>query len=97
VQDFVHVEDVASALVALLASDGPSGIFNVGSGEPTSIAHIANRAADYYGRARPFDVVRNASGFWADTTKIRAVTGWHRRIGIDEGIAKTLAMLDGRR
>ena len=95
VQDFVHVDDVASALVALGASNVASGIFNVGSGEPASVGHVANRVAEYYGRARPFPSVPDGGGFWADTDKLRASTDWRCRIGIDDGISRTLATLDG--
>ena len=95
-QDFVHVEDVASALVALMASETPSGIFNVGSGQPTSVGHVANLAADYYKRPRLFERLPGGHGFWADTHKIHASTGWCARIGIEEGVAKTLAVFDGR-
>lgn len=95
VQDFVHVDDVASALVALATCDVPSGVFNVGTGTPTSIAYVANRAAKYYGGSVPFDVLPAGAGFWADTSKIAACAGWRACIGIDEGIDRTLATLDG--
>jgi nucleoside-diphosphate-sugar epimerase len=95
VQDFVHVDDVASALVALAASDAPSGVFNVGSGTPTSVAYVVNRAARYYGGSGPFETLPAGAGVWADTTRIAASTGWRAEIGIDEGIDRTLATLDG--
>jgi nucleoside-diphosphate-sugar epimerase len=93
VQDFVHVDDVASALIALAHCDAPSGIFNVGSGEPTSVGHVANCAADYYGAVRPFPTPPRGEGIWADMTKTVASTGWRPRIGIDEGVVRTLAAL----
>jgi UDP-glucose 4-epimerase len=94
VQDFVHVDDVAAALVALASADGPSGIYNVGSGEPTAVGEIANRTADHYGQARPFDGLAVGTGFWADTRKTEAATGWRARISIADGIAQTLSALD---
>ncbi len=95
VQDFVHVDDAAAALVALVERDAPSGIFNVGSGRPTSVGRVANRAADHYGTKRPFDSLGEGQGFWADTSKMYASTGWRARIGVDEGLETTLAALDG--
>jgi nucleoside-diphosphate-sugar epimerase len=95
VQDFVHVDDVAAALVALAASDGPSGIFNIGTGQATSVGHVANQVAAFYDRTPPFEFVQEGPGFWADTHKMRSVTGWRARIGIDEGIRKVLTTLDG--
>ena len=95
VQDFVHIDDVAEALVTLAAADVPSGIFNVGSGEPTRVGDVANRVADYYGRPRPYPALPEGRGFWADMTKMHSSTAWRARTGIDAGIKKTLAMLDG--
>lgn len=97
VQDFVHVDDVADALVALAASDTRSGVFNVGTGQPTSVGYLANKVADYYGRSRLFDMNQDTRGFWADTRKIVSSTTWRQRIGIDEGIERTLAELDRNR
>ena len=94
VQDFVHVDDVAAALVALAASDAASGIFNVGTGQPTSVSYVANQVADYYHQPRSFDSLPAARGFWADTRKMSSATGWRARIGIDDGIRRTLAELD---
>lgn len=94
VQDFIHVDDVATALVALASADGPSGVFNVGSGQPTAVGEIANRAADHYGRPRPFDGVAAGPGFWADTGKTQAATGWRSSIAIADGIERTLTALD---
>ena len=47
VQDFIHVDDVAAGLVSLVSSDAPSGVFNIGSGQPTSVSQVANNTADY--------------------------------------------------
>ena len=94
VQDFVHVDDVAAALQMLVTAPGPSGVFNVGSGVPTSVAAVAAGAADYYGRPRTFEAGAAGSGCWADITKLRTVTGWRPRIVIADGLASTLAALD---
>jgi len=96
VQDFIHVEDVAGALVTLGEYDGPSGIFNVGSGYPTSVGHVANQVAQYYGQDALFDSNSKGRGFWADPQKMTRRTGWSARIGIDEGIRKTLIALDAK-
>lgn len=91
VQDFVYVDDVAEGLVALAASDAPSGVFNIGSGQPTSVGDVANRAARYFGAQPPFPVVPEGDGFWADMTKTSTSTGWSAQVNLDEGIRRTLA------
>lgn len=94
VQDFVHVDDVAAALVTLAACDAPSGVFNVGTGTPASVGSVVNRAARYYGAPQACDA-SPGGGFWADMTRTTALTGWRARIGLDAGIDSTLSALDG--
>ena len=91
VQDFVYVDDVAEALIALAASDAPSGIFNIGSGKPTSVGYVANRTAEYFGAEPPFPMVPEGKGCWADTTKTSMSTEWRANVDIDEGIRRTLS------
>ena len=95
VQDFIHVRDAAEGLVALAAADTPSGIFNVGTGQPTSVAAVANQVADGYGTPRPFESIAEGRGFWADPRKTFEASGWRARVGIEAGITQTLAALDG--
>ncbi|MDB4877452.1 MAG: hypothetical protein JWM41_3898 [Gemmatimonadetes bacterium] len=95
IQDYVHVDDVARGLLSLAACDAPSGVFNLGSGQPTSVGEIANRVAEHYGRARPFAHVESGDGFWADGSRTLAAVGWRPDIGIADGIAMTLRELDG--
>jgi nucleoside-diphosphate-sugar epimerase len=97
VQDFIHADDVASALVALAGADAPSGVFNIGTGQPTPVGHVANLAADHFSKPRPFEGTAAGRGFWADMTKMHALTGWRARTAIDEGIRKTLVDLDHAR
>jgi uncharacterized protein YbjT (DUF2867 family) len=49
IRDFLHVEDVASALVAALDA-GVHGPLNIASGEPVRLKEIIYRAADLIGR-----------------------------------------------
>ena len=90
-QDFVYVDDVAAGIVAITQCDAGSGIFNIGSGSPTTVADVANRVARHFDRRAPFSVKQRTSGFWADTIRTEAATGWKLRTSLDEGIARTVA------
>ncbi|HEY3798088.1 MAG TPA: NAD(P)-dependent oxidoreductase [Caulobacteraceae bacterium] len=89
-QDFVHVDDVAAALVALAACDAVSGVYNIGSGEPATVGAVVNRVAAHFGQPPPFADEPPASGFWADMSKTFAATDWRPRISLAEGVRRTL-------
>lgn len=93
-QDFIHVDDVARGLLSLAAYDGASGVFNIGTGRPATVAEVANLVAAYYGVSALFDVQPAASGMWADVTRVRAATGWQPTIALDAGVTRTLRELD---
>ena len=93
-QDFVYVDDVARGLWALAQCDAPSGIFNIGSGQMTSVASVANLVATSFDKPMPFTLSSEVSGFWADTRHTFAATGWRAETEINDGIAKTLAALE---
>ena len=92
-REFLHVDDLADALVFLLRHYSAEGPINVGSGEEVSIAELARRIAHVAGwdgefafdRSRPDGTPRKL----ADTSRINAL-GWRARIGLDEGLAATL-------
>jgi UDP-glucose 4-epimerase len=93
-QDFIHVDDVAGGLLALVECDIESGVYNLGSGMPTSVAEIANRAAAHFHTAPPFSNVTFDEGLWADTAKMEASTGWRAGTSLQDGLARTLHELD---
>ena len=93
-QDFVYVDDVAQGLVSLTESDAPSGVYNIGSGKPTTVGYVVNRVASHFDMLPLFSTQVADSGFWADTLKMTTASGWKARMGIDEGIALTLSALD---
>lgn len=97
-RDYVYVDDVVTAAFAATRPDAPAaGVYNIGSGAPTSVNEIfALLAAETgYERApvhapeRPGDVHR----IYLDTSKARHELGWTPEIDLREGINRTVASL----
>lgn len=93
-QDFVHVDDVARGLLAMVECDMESGAYNLGSGTPTAVGAVANIIAQHFGVAPVYAGAGFDAGFWADTYKMAAATGWRARISLDDGIERTLQALE---
>jgi nucleoside-diphosphate-sugar epimerase len=96
VRDFLHVEDVASALVAITLG-GLRGAVNVGSSEPIQVAEIVRAIGEIIGRPDLLDVGARAENtvdppyVCADNTRLREETEWRRRYGLPEGLRETVA------
>ncbi|HLL73727.1 MAG TPA: NAD-dependent epimerase/dehydratase family protein [Pyrinomonadaceae bacterium] len=96
-RDYLHVEDMTAAAVALLGYRGPHRIFNVSSGRGCSILDIIAILHDQLGSlpeiirkpARSFDVPVNV----LDSSRLHAETGWRPKVGLEEGIIRTIAWL----
>ena len=91
-REFLHVDDLASAVVHLLrVYDSPETI-NVGTGVDVTIRELASTIADVMGytgevvwdSSRPDGTPRKL----LDVSRLRAL-GWEPRIGLREGIAST--------
>ena len=95
IRDFMHVEDVASAFVALLESD-IEGPVNIASGEPVTIAEIVNTIGKILGKedkialgareAPPNEPPR----ITAETKRLNEEVGWKPRYTLEEGLKDTI-------
>ncbi len=97
-RDYVYVDDIVAAALAAARSDAPTGgVYNIGSGVPTSVNEIFSLLAEEtgYSRApvlapeRPGDVRR----IYLDTSKARDELGWTAEMGLREGITRTVSAL----
>jgi dTDP-L-rhamnose 4-epimerase len=96
-RDFIHVHDVARAIVHSLERDGvPSGAFNVCTGRPVSIAQVAEAldqqlgtgiAPEFVGRYRAGDI-RHCVG---DPARARDELGFAAALSFEDGLAELLA------
>lgn len=86
VNDFVHVDDVAAATVAVAETQQARGVYNVGSGTPYRVADVANLVCRLMGRRAAFPAGISAEGCWADTDRLQRDTGWAAQISLEEGV-----------
>ena len=96
IRDFVYVDDVAAALVALLDSEA-QGAFNVGSGTGASLRDIVATITARLGRAElvRFGVRQPPPGdpdrVVANIGRLKQQTGWQPAYGVAAGIDATIA------
>jgi dTDP-L-rhamnose 4-epimerase len=102
VRDFVHVSDVVAAnMRALVADVAPGSVFNVGAGEASTIADIANALARAVGKPVTMEDkgefrVGDIFGCVADLAHSRAVLGYEPARTLDQGMAEFAAWAGGQ-
>ncbi len=94
-RDFIYVEDIVEGLVASALRGKPGDVYNIASGEETSIkdlAELVNRLAG--GRSeivitpvRPWDRAGRRVG---STRKSREELGFEARVRLEEGLRRTI-------
>lgn len=95
IRDFLHVEDVAGAFVALLES-GVTGPVNIGSGLPVTLKEVIYKIADKLGRGGllQFGAIPastdEAPVLFADTRRLSQEVGWTPKFNLDTGIEQTI-------
>ena len=94
VQDFIFIEDVASALVKLATTKSLGGVFNIGSGDAISVAQLVNLIAKYCGSDFYMQNTDTLLGSWASIDKIANLTGWQPSISLEQGIRQTVRELE---
>jgi len=98
-RDYIHVDDVVEALLALAVSATADGrAYNVGSGTGTSLKDVAAQVTAAAGGGRLVHVEWPAlaaqietGDFIADAQRIRLELGWTSTIPLGEGLIRTVA------
>lgn len=93
VRDAVYIDDLAAAIA--LGADCPTGAYNIASGEEMNVNQIVDELLDVEGfdpkiehdTSKPTAIPARR----VDVGKARAVLGWEPKIGMREGLARTLA------
>lgn len=97
-RDFTHIKDAANGtLLAAKKRNAVGETFNLGTGREVKIRELAHlfikiageKLTPIYSKPRPFEISRRC----ADITKAKKVLGYYPRIGLEEGIKKTLDYL----
>jgi len=93
-RDFINVEDVCDAFIKAAESDVSGEVFNVGSGQPTTLRRLIELLGDdngiVYLPGRPAEPEMT----WADISKIMGRLGWEPKVSIEEGVEVMLSHLD---
>jgi nucleoside-diphosphate-sugar epimerase len=94
IRDYMHVDDVAAAFVALLQSD-INGAVNVGSGDGVTLAELARTIGQEMGRELRLEVPDDAKPdaapvVVADVARLRDEVGWEPRYSLTDGIRDTV-------
>jgi dTDP-L-rhamnose 4-epimerase len=93
-RDFVHVSDVARAVLSGLASDRADGeTLNVGSGQPTTVEQVANLLRERFAVTTPAVVsgqyrLGDVRHGFADITAIRSRLQFAPEISLDQGLTR---------
>ena len=97
-RDFIFVEDIVEGLARCAVFGAPGEVFNLGTGEETSIGDLACRVVEEAGGAS--EIVRVPRRAWdssvrryASTAKAGEQLGFHARVPVQEGIPRTVAWM----
>jgi UDP-glucose 4-epimerase len=92
-RDFVFVDDVVEANVAVMGQD-IQGTYNVGTGRETSVNELFRMLSEFtgcgwkgiHGPAKKGEQARSV----IDSTKLRQDLGWEPRVAIEDGLKRTV-------
>jgi UDP-glucuronate decarboxylase len=94
-RDYLHIEDVASAVCAVTQSK-LTGAVNIGSGVPNTVRDIGLKIGELLNRP---DLIKLGAFPWsptepmdilADNTKLREGTSWKPRYNLEDGLRQTI-------
>jgi len=95
-RDYIHVTDVASALIASIESKVKNDTFNVGTGSNISVNAVVDVLRTFAPKLTAINIEKPkgyAPETLADISKTKNLLGWSPKIQIKEGLADTFREL----
>lgn len=93
VRDFIYVEDLASSHTQVLGLNG-FNIFNIGTETGVKVKDVIDMIFKIVGYTVPIDDLGERGGDvmanYASSAKLKKAVGWHAKVNLDEGLAKTI-------
>jgi UDP-glucose 4-epimerase len=91
IRDFIHVSDLAEAHISALEKlkrDGESGIYNLGTGQGTTVREVVEMVRRVTGKNFPVRELPGRPGdpiaIWADSSKAQRDFGWQPRYSLED-------------
>lgn len=100
VRDYIHVDDVVAAYLqiaeALPRPEVTGHAFNVAAGTDATVLEVVKLISELIGGSLPTPRILNATKGEIreqrlDTSKVRSTIGWTPRVGLREGLQRTIA------
>ena len=104
-RDFLYVDDCVEALLAVAVEPGAVGeIVNVGNDRASTFLEVAETLREIlpdtkivFTEFSPERKAQEPGDFVSDITKIRRLTGWEPRVGLREGLERTVDFYRNRK
>jgi nucleoside-diphosphate-sugar epimerase len=97
-RDFTYVDDIAEGTILALKPVGYE-IINLGGNNPYELIEIINLIEKYTGKKaklvnKEFHKA-DIKATWADITKAKEILAWEPKVGIEDGIKRTIEWFKG--
>lgn len=99
-RDFIFIDDTVNATILGLEKDEANGeVFNVGTGEATSVRTVATELIENFDKKVPLEVtgdyrVGDIRHNYADITKIKKMLGFKPKVTFENGIQRFSGWVD---
>jgi UDP-glucose 4-epimerase len=95
-RDFIYVDDIVSGLLACATRGEPGGVYNLASGNETSILELAELVNELTGNPTPIAMTPardwdHSGQRFGSPEKARAELGFACEVGLREGLERTVA------